>query len=152
MKLIELTKCKFAKVSNTDFEFINSFNWHFASGYAARRKNSKSIYMHRVIVGIPIGKEVDHINGDKLDNRRSNLRICTHLENHHNEKRVNTKTGFKGIYLYKNKYGWSKWHARISVNDVYISLGYFKDKIDAALAYNKAAKKYYGELANLNII
>jgi hypothetical protein len=97
----------------------------------------------------PEGTEVDHIDGNTFDNRRSsNLRLCTHHQNLINKKiQKNNITGFKGVvYREKNK----KYSAQIQCNNKSIHLGMFSNPIDAALAYNAAALKYHGEFARLN--
>jgi hypothetical protein len=92
---------------------------------------------------------IDHINGDKLDNRRSNLRICTQAENVRNQK----KTRYPRLSHYK---GVSKdhgcWRARITKDRVWYCLGYFRTEEAAAQAYNQAAQELFGEYARLNII
>ena len=85
MKAILLTQGKCAIVDNQDFNFINRWKWYFSGRYAVRGvwidKKVKIVRMHRVLLNIPSNKECDHINGDKLDNRRSNLRVCTRSDN-----------------------------------------------------------------------
>jgi hypothetical protein len=92
----------------------------------------------------------DHVNGNTLDNRKSNLRICSFSDNNKNRKiSKNNSTGYKGVvYDKRNK----KFIAKIGLNKKQIYLGYYIDPIDAARAYNAAAIKYFGEFANLNII
>lgn len=111
-------------------------------------KDTKSL--HRIITQASPGEHVDHINGDRLDNRRVNLRICTHRQNRANSKIYsNNRTGYKGVGWVKDK---SKFRARIKVNYKEISLGLYDSKEEAALAYNKAALKYFGKYAKLNKI
>lgn len=86
LKTIKLTQNKYAKVDDRDYSTLLSINWHFDGRYAAN-KNKKKIHMHRLIMGdLPL--DIDHINGDKLDNRRSNLRFCTRSANIRNTDRV----------------------------------------------------------------
>jgi hypothetical protein len=151
MKTVKLTQNKRAIVDDEDFYFINQYKWHFNGRYAVRNnppRGSKLIRMHRIIADAPDGVEVDHINGDRLDNRKSNLRLCNHSENGKNISisKINT-SGYKGV----SKNG-NCWRARIRVDGKLISLGYFREKTDAAMAYNHAAKKYFGEFAKLNEI
>lgn len=99
-------------------------------------------------MGSPKGMVVDHINGDKSDNRRSNLRVCTQAQNCANSKRpVSNISGYKGVHFYK-QYG--KYSVKLQVNRKQLFFGYFEDKHEAAKAYNEAAIKHYGEFAKLN--
>lgn len=151
-----LGKGKFAIVDDEDYETINKNKWNLSfNGYAQRivyigtlngKKIRKSEKMHRVLNKTPIEMDTDHINRDKLDNRKKNLRICTHNENLHNQKRSGSSE-FKGVYKKKNR-----WQSAIYSNYMRIFLGSFKTKEEAALAYNEAAKKYHGEFAVLNVV
>jgi len=88
MKEMELTKGKVALVDDKDFEWLSQWKWSiFSIGYAGRTEVYKTIYMHRVIANAPKGFVIDHLNGNIRDNRRCNLRICTHAENLHNNRR-----------------------------------------------------------------
>lgn len=156
MKKIKLTQGKYALVDDEDFEFLNQWKWFVKENhgnlYAVRQKyithgvknrKAKRFYMHRQLLGFP-KKQIDHWNGNGLDNQRKNLRVCTSLQNSWNQKisLLNT-SGYKGVHKRYKKL----WQARISIKKKRISLGYFKNKKEAALAYNKAAKKYFGEYA-----
>lgn len=163
MKKIPLTKGKFALVDNEDYERLTAMKkWHFNSnGYAAKSKNyikengkrsCKELVMHRVIMGLSSGDgfEVDHINGDKLDNRKSNLRVCSSAENSRNKGlRKDNTSSYKGVHFHRPA---GKFWARIVCEKKRISLGCFDDPKEAAKAYNEAALKYYGEFAKLNQI
>jgi hypothetical protein len=108
----------------------------------------KIVRLHRLIMNAPDGLLVDHKNGDGLDNRRSNLRLATHSQNQCNKrKKANTSSRFSGVYWDKAK---RKWVARTKYQGKSIWLGVFDSEIDAARAYDAAAKKYYGEFARLN--
>ncbi|MEE8382209.1 MAG: HNH endonuclease [Thermodesulfobacteriota bacterium] len=151
MKEIKLTQGKVALVDDEDFEFLSQWSWYYLNGYARRTENidSSCIFLHRAILKNSKDMEIDHINNDKLDNRRSNLRLCTHKENSQNRKiGINNTSGYKGVHKRPD----GRWQARIVVNDKRVSLGYFRNISDAVLAYNDAAEKYYGEFANLNRI
>ena len=108
--------------------------------------------MHRKILGLKKGdgKIVDHINGNSLDNRKANLRICTQSQNMINRiKQKNNKSGYIGVCLYKGN-SINKWRASIMQNKKQISIGYFDNKIDAAKARDTKALELYGEYATLN--
>jgi hypothetical protein len=151
MNYIELTRNKKAIVDNKDYELLNQWKWKLlANGAAARNvwlKDEKKyvmIYMHRLIMDAPIGKVVDHINGNRIDNRRSNLRVCEHRQNIQNQKlRIDSKSGIKGVYLHNQN---KTWCARFRRKH----LGVFKTPELAAQAYNREALKAYGEFARLN--
>lgn len=151
MKKLLLNKGKYTIVDNENYNSVNKFTWFISdTGYAIRTvwKNGKTtkVRMHRFLMGAKKGEFVDHINMDKLDNRMSNLRLCNNAQNMRNSSlRSNNTTGFKGI-----RQNWNKWLARIKVNYQEKYLGSFNSKEEAALAYNKAAVKYFGEFANLN--
>lgn len=155
MKRIPLTQDRCALVDEEYFEGLSKFKWRaqkdFRTGrvYAVRSVGKVSVMMHRQIMGIDDDREVDHINGVGLDNRRSNLRYATKSQNHQNQKlRADTKTGFKGVSKYANRR--DLWRARILVKGERIHLGCFKSPEEAAVAYDEAAKKFFGEFALIN--
>ena len=80
-KYIALNRDYFVLVDESDYDVLHKYKWHYRNGYAARRTHTKSIYMHRDLMICPDYLQVDHINRDRLDNRRSNLRIVTAVEN-----------------------------------------------------------------------
>lgn len=155
MKLIPITRGKFMKVDDEDFEFATKYKYQFTThGYAIRSKHLYSknkkekkiaCFFHRELLNAPKGMQVDHINHDKLDNRKCNLRICTRSQNNMNRKNEDTK----GISWYKNR---KLWVSYIKLNGKRFHLGYFKNKIDALKAYNKKSKELFGEFAYLNKI
>lgn len=154
MKKIPLSKGKFAVIDDEDFDKIGSVKWHLSSnGYAVSTTHEyidgfRKTYhpsMHSLINRTPRGKSTDHINGDKLDNRRSNLRTCTQSQNMANRgHQVNNKSGYKGVY-----WAAGKWTAQIRLKGETIYLGRSSDIKEAARMYNKAAQKYHGEYARL---
>lgn len=108
----------------------------------------KSIYMHRLVANSPEDAYTDHINGDKLDNRKCNLRICSDSENLMNSKvRVDNKSGYKGVFQEKRTL---RWCAQINIDKVRIHLGTFSSPEEAAIAYDASAKMAYGVFAKLN--
>lgn len=150
MKKIKLSKGKYAVVDDSDFGWINQWKWSFSIGYASRRDEvGKTIYMHRLILNTPKGKQTDHINLNRLDNRRSNLRIATASENKANEGlRKNNTSGYKGVYWFGRD---QFWIAYITVNKKPIRIGSFATAKKAAIAYDIFAKKHFGNFALTNI-
>ncbi len=133
---------------------MSTFNWHIIGGYLGRsvyigNGKHKTVYLHREIMGAQDDQVVDHINGNKLDNRQSNLRLCTRLQNSYNRKPTE-KTGTKGVHYEKSRVGSKKWKAYISSTGMKKSLGYYKTRIEAIDAYNEAALRLHGEFARLN--
>ena len=151
MKEIPLSQGKFTLVDDEYYCFLNQFKWYYCHGYAVRKsrdKPHKNIYMHKVILGVPYGMEGDHIDRNRLNNCRSNLRVCTRSENIRNRSiQKNNKSGFVGVNLYKRI---NKWRACINVFGSQIHLGYFDDPVEAAKVRDAAAIKYHGEFAKTN--
>jgi hypothetical protein len=163
MKEIQLTKGKVTFVDDKDFEWLNQWKWqankqtykNITNFYAVRsgkRINGKrlGIKMHRFILNAPKGIEVDHRDTDGLNNQRYNLRLCTCQQNNMN---INPYRGcsskYKGVGWHKKN---KKWQVQIALNRKSKHLGYFVSETEAALAYNFAATKLFGEFARLNII
>lgn len=156
MKRIKLTQGKFALVDNGDYDWINQNKWYYlkalyGSGYAVRSKNGVRLFMHREIVK-PNGSswvlQVDHIDGNGLNNQRKNLRTCLPNQNRYNlRKRSDNTSGFKGVSWNKTC---SKWSATIACRKEKYVIGYFENKIDAAKAYDQRATRLFGEFAQLN--
>jgi len=143
-------------ISACDVERVMAHKWHFykrsKSGlcyfsYKTPRPEVKEIMLHRFILNCPPSMCVDHIDGNTLDNRRSNLRICTRAENSRNRRKNNNSTsGYKGVFWNKL---YSKWAAYIRANNKRIFLGYFDDPKKAYEAYVAASKKYHGEFGRI---
>lgn len=158
---IPLSRGLFAKVSSEDYATLSQYKWyawpwpggrHF---YAFRsvtigKYKERTERMHRVVANAPDGMHVDHINGDPLDNRRSNLRIANQSQNLANRScQVNNTSGFKGVF--KNRASRIKpWRAKIEVRGRTIFAGYFQTPEEAARAYDAAAIKHFGPFARLN--
>lgn len=148
MKTITLTQNKVAIVDDDDYEYLSQWKWYYnRSGYATRNESGHQILLHRLL--IESGDDyVDHINRNKLDNRKCNLRICSNSQNQANStKRSNNTSGYKGVSFNKQS---KKWTAQITVNKNRIHLGYFDSPEDAAIEYDKYAREYFGEFALLN--
>ncbi|HKN85646.1 MAG TPA: AP2 domain-containing protein [Nitrospiraceae bacterium] len=153
---IPISKGKYTIVDTEDFPLISSYSWQAKNnrgrGYYARTKvqingDKLGITLHQMLF-----KElVDHKDLDGLNNRRNNLRPCTHAQNQRNrpKRRGTHSSKFKGVYWNKRE---KKWVACMSVNDRTLYLGIFTDEVDAAKAYNQAAIRHSGEFAWLNPI
>jgi hypothetical protein len=154
MKRIQLKNGLEAIVDDEDYNELIKYNWYGNKSrdiiYVKRKtrkldnRNEKIISMHRQLMGFPEGRHIDHINNNGLDNRRCNLRICNNSQNMWNRKRRlhNNNNEFKGVSWFKRL---RKWRASIS-----LTIGYFDSKEEAAKAYDEAAKRLFGEFANLN--
>lgn len=162
MKYIPLTKGKFAIVDDEDFDRLSSRSWQYSNGYANLKRYLGIVdgkqsqikeYMHRIILGDVGDNHVDHINGDRLDNRKENLRLCTHAENCRNSKKRNNKSSkYKGVSRSLKRNLSKPWTAQITINGGNRFLGRYAEEIEAAAAYNEAARKLFGEFAKLNEI
>jgi hypothetical protein len=145
---VPLTKGLFAIVDEGDFDRVSRLKWR-AAGALSRQyagSGSRTIWMHRFIIDAPATHLVDHINGLTLDNRRSNLRICTHAENSRNRKcRSHSELPFRGVVRRQ-----ARFYANIWAENRRLFLGSFQTAEEAAHAYDAAAKKFYGEFACLN--
>ncbi len=149
--LIPLTQGKFAIVDDSDYEWLMQWKWTFNCGYAVRvyRKYPKQfkVRMHRLIAGTPEGMETDHINRNKLDNRRSNLRVCSSQINRMNRNvQANSTTGFKGVSFIKRE---NKFVAYIGSRKTRKYIGRFDNPIDAHTAFVEAEKRKFTELCSL---
>lgn len=158
-RLIRLAGPRYAKVDPGDYDRLRKYEWFALKGtrnfYAVRRTRGPkgnrffTIYMHRELIEVGDGLLTDHVNQDSMDNRRDNLRAATRAQNIRNRKKFSNSSGskYKGLYRDKKK---KRWIARIMFEKKKIHLGYFRDEIEAARAYDRAAMKYHGEFASLN--
>lgn len=154
MKHLELSRGLRALVDDEDHERLSGYRWFanvkLRTAYAYRTVSldgkNKNTLLHREIMCAPPGLDVDHINGDGLDNRRENLRICTRAENMRNQthKAANKSSQFKGVSWAKQK---RKWLAGIRLNERHVFLGYFDREEDARDAYAAAAREAFGDFA-----
>jgi len=162
IRLIPLTRNKFAIVDANDYEWLKGFNWSARYGtntwYAVRcarvgdRSKKHLVWMHNVILPPPRGKIVDHSNHNGLDNRKTNLRVATRGENTCNcAKRKGCSSRFKGvIYRYRKHSRRNHWYAYINATGKRRYLGCYATEEEAGRAYDEAAKKYHKEFARLN--
>lgn len=162
--LIPLSKGMIAIVDDDVGEAITGRRWyaHRRGGkfYAAsnvvvtpgRKGTSATLSMHRIVVGARPGEIVDHINGDPLDNRRVNLRICSRAQNKQNSrKRKATTSKYKGVrYRPGRKASTPPWAVFITVEGKRVMVGRYASELGAATAYDEAAKRYFGAFAGLN--
>lgn len=152
MKEIDLLHGMFALVDDDDYEWLSQYKWYYAGKYAIRtkKKNSKTktFYMHREIMRCKKGEEVDHANGNRLDNQRKNLRLCNQSQNSSNrDAKIGCTSKYKGVYWNKKAL---KWYARVCFGRKCVYFGSFDDEKEAASAYNEHAFLYYGTFARLN--
>lgn len=149
-KTIPLTKGAQTIVDADAYESLAAHRWKLDSaGYVARTKygcdGPTYLLMHRVIMDAPAGAQVDHKDGDPLNNCRTNLRLCTGSQNQGNSRRDLGRSGFRGVSKIRKR-----WMAYISVKNQRVYLGLFVDREDAARAYDAAALEHFGEFATLN--
>jgi hypothetical protein len=163
MKPIELSKGKLAIVDDEDLALVSRYSWHvvnvggreYTQASIWTNGRSKNIYMHRLIMGFPSGKDIDHANHNTLDNRKCNLRECTRSQNHFNRLKGISKSKFKGVSLVSWTTGGEhfhngKWRARIKVNREEKHIGCYGTEEAAARAYDEAAINLFGDFALLN--
>jgi hypothetical protein len=138
------------KISEQDYEELSKHRWYLSEGYAITSINRKTVRMHRLVMNAPKNKQVDHINHDRLDNRRENLRLCSKRQNSYNSSKYsNNKTGYKGVFYRKRSPNHKKcWLAGICVSGKQINLGAYYTAEQAKEAYSRAATKFFGEFAH----
>lgn len=158
MAIIEDRKGASFSVDDDDWSRLQRYTWHVVrpdgrkcyvrSHIRDESGKQRTVYLHRLVMNAGVGQEVDHINGDGLDNRKENLRFATRQENCRNSpKRAGTLSQFKGVYRDPKS---GRWRAYIRVNYRMIWLGYFESERDAALAADSAVRETYGEFGRFN--
>lgn len=142
-------------VSDEDYAYLINFRWTLAKrrdkNYAKAYINGKNVFVHNLIMkNSPLGLTPDHIDGDGLNNQRDNLRLASRSEQQANTRVYNTNTsGYRGVSLNKRT---GKYVAYVGHGSQRNSIGYFFTPKEAVLAYNKAATKFFGQFAKLNIV
>ncbi len=155
MKRIKLTRNQYTVIDDADYAELMKHKWYAQAtgyGYTAVRDirdggKRRRIYMHRQIKETPDGMETDHANHNTLDNRKANLRICSHAENQHNTRSQKGSSRYKGVGFHKAV---KKWQASIRFNSRLRHLGYFTSETEAAKAYDAKAIELFGDFACMN--
>ena len=157
MKRIKIGKgLLWALIDDEDYDRINSMSWQIKrdhhTTYAKHVEinpdgSTSNTLMHRLIISCPPGSVIDHIDGNGLNNQRSNLRKCTNKQNSRNSESRRGTSIYKGVVYRKDVH---KYRARIRVYYVGLHIGHYEEEITAAKAYDKAALYYFGEFARLN--
>ncbi|KKN00551.1 hypothetical protein LCGC14_1136610 [marine sediment metagenome] len=156
MKTLTISDGQHAIVDDQDFERVGKYKWTASkrkfTTYATRytgggRRSPKRIYLHRFILAAKHGKEVDHINGNGLDCRRLNLRLCTTQENRRNQRKSRGKSIYKGVSKRARS---SNWRAYINVGGKHKDLGEYVSEYEAGRVYDRAAIEYFGAFAKTN--
>ncbi len=150
VRMIPLGDGHYAYVDAADYPELSKHTWRYENGYAARWEKGKRILMHRQIMKPPAHMVVDHIDSNRANNCRSNLRVCTPAENQQNQrKRHGSRSRFKGVLFDKQR---QKWFAVCQAGGKYHWRGYFDDEIEAARAYDRMAVELCGEFARVNFL
>ena len=153
MKEIKLTRGYVTIIDDEYFDELNKFNWYEANGYAVTHKgsgeNRRVVFMHNMILWSPRGLEIDHVDGNTLNNRRSNLRIVTHKENMRNQKVKLHSSKYKGVHWDSDR---NKWKATTKINGKVVCIGRFLTEIEAAKAYNDFVSHVDREHYKLNTL
>lgn len=155
MKTISLSKGYEALVDDDDYDWLLEYKWHALKGAGSREPYAatnikidgkwKRAWMHKILLNAGSDQVVDHIDGNTLNNQKSNLRLATKTQNQQNRRgRRDSKSGYKGV-SYESRKGY--WRARIKVNGKLLSLGSFATPEEAHEAYKTAALKYFGEFS-----
>lgn len=158
MKHVNLTKGQKTMVDDADYDHLTQWNWHFgANGYAVREQHlgmkdgkriRRTVLMHRELVDAPKGLDVDHVNENKLDNRRSNIRLATRSQNKANMRAVKRKDNLPmGVTFNPSPRSKQPYMARVCMNGKSYFVGNFYQLKDAVSAYAAKKKELYGDFA-----
>lgn len=150
MKQIKLNQDKFALIDDEDYQLMSQYRWCIVkckNNLYARITVKPNTRMHRLIINCPSGLEIDHINGDGLDNQKGNLRVCTHAQNLQNKRSQKGTSKYKGVHWDKAS---KNWRAQIGFKGAKFNLGLFNSEIGAAKTYDKKAKELFGSFALIN--
>ncbi len=152
MKVLELTQGRVACVDDEEYEQVIRHQWHFTKqGYAASWVTTsgrrEKVLLHRFILPAPANINVDHVNGNRLDCRHSNLRLATRTENARNQRKRISTSKYKGVAWHERA---RKWQVGICINGKRHHLGLFTDEVQAACTYDQAARVHFGEFARTN--
>lgn len=153
MKYLKLNNSYRTIVDDSTFDYVNQWKWSLHTTpwakYAARYDKGKYIYLHRFLTEASAGMQVDHINGNGLDNRISNLRLCTASQNGHNKVKSRGKSKYKGVSYFKGGTRIKRWCATIKVQNKKYHIGYFLTQEEAYAAYCKKSTELVGEFSRL---
>lgn len=153
MKEIKMSKGKVMLIDDSDYGLMSRFAWSWFKSrntyYASTDIGGRCrILAHRLILGAKQGQLTDHIDGDGLNNQRSNIRLCSRSQNcQHTKIRMDNRTGYRGVHKLAKGFV-----AKIRSNGERHYLGYFPTAIEAAQVYDIAARKYHGDYASLNFM
>jgi hypothetical protein len=152
---LPLTQGQVALIDDEDFDLVSQSKWcavkdgnaYYAQSWTYIDGKKTTIRMHRIVMNAPKGIEVDHKNNNGLDNRRENLRLCTTVQNSMNQKSNGGTSKYKGVNWKKTE---NCWEAGIRVSGKRKFLGHYKEEIEAAKAYDRAALEFFGDFAGVN--
>ncbi len=148
VRMIAMINGGYAYVDAADYEWLNRWKWHLVNGCAVRWDKGNQVFMHRQILPPPPGKVTDHGDGNKANNCRSNLRVCSQAENSRNRCKPNgASSAYKGVFYDRERH---KWVAKCCCRSKPVWTGYFDTEEEAARAYDRQAVELFGEFARLN--